>query len=119
MKTLNETMTELNIRTKKNFELDEILVRDAHLCLTNEAEFYEQHLIHCYKNLEKKYKKGEFNDVKAVDLIQENIQLYQRKNLHTSAYKGVTINKPERVAIAHQIVDFLVSEMELGNFHTM
>lgn len=117
MKTLETVIKELNIRTKKDYELDEILIRDALLTLENEYEFYNEHLKPCYLNLEKKYKKGIFDETKAIHLIQNAIYSYQSRKLNTSMYRDVEIPKPERVAMAYEIVDSLMSEMELGNFH--
>lgn len=94
---------------------DAELVKDAVLCLNNEAEFYKAWMA-LRLNLERKFRKGIFDLAKASPALARIIHEYTKRE-RVSSYYGVRIEKNDRLEIARQIIMAEWQEWQLGNFH--
>jgi len=95
--------------------MDQVLVRDLFLVLTNESEFYFQYHLPLIKRGEALFKKGEFNRDIWTNAIQVRIQTYLRSEKRSSYY-GITVSKENRMAVANEMAEHLLREMKIGNF---
>lgn len=98
--------------------MDAILIRDLHLTIMNESEFYETVLVGMLKCIEPRFKKGDYDPEKFTNALQDRIRDYIKHN-RGSAYHGTVVDKKHRTEVASNIVKEFTEEMELGNFHTM
>jgi len=99
-------------------EVDEILVRDVYLTLSNESDFYQNYLLPLYRSAEKFYKKGQYNSKNFINALQKGINDYTLHGpIHFSYNRKFAslIPKHEREAVAKEFEEYFLGELELGN----
>lgn len=91
--------------------------RELELYSTNDGDLYSQQLVHIYRNLSKKYKKGTYDHSKAPNLFKYFTDRAAKKYCKEFGGTWHQIFTPEvRRETAQVLADYWYEELKLGNY---
>jgi hypothetical protein len=100
-----------------NSNLDHEMIRDLHLSLDNEGEFYKM-LVGVYIGAEKQIKKGQYSADKLINAIQSRIAIFLLHGPKHFAYNRAfypLVGKASRIEVAKQFEAYFTREISVGN----
>ncbi len=122
--SMNETVSnpERTIsKVDKNLakEVDKDLVRDLTLILENDGEVYRRSITPVINNLKKKRAKGQFDEKLAIQAFFHVVEgaLRQPYFYRYYSYSISTVSVPERYAVAKELLDGFMEEIEFEETH--
>ena len=100
-------------------EVDNDLVRDLTLILENDGEVYRRSITPVINNLKKKKAKGQFDEKLAIQAFFHVVEgaLKQSWFKHYYSYSIETVSVPERYAVAKELLDGFMEEIEWDDTH--
>ena len=100
-------------------EVDKDLVRDLTLILENEGEVYRRSIVPVINNLKKKRAKGQFDEKLAIQAFFHVVEgaLKQPWFYRYYSYSIATVSVPERYAVAKELLDGFMEEIEWDDTH--
>ena len=100
-----------------NSNLDNEMIRDLHLSLNNEGEFYKM-IVGVYVGAEKQIKKGTYDANKFINAIQSRISIFLLHGPKHFAYNRAfypLVGKASRIEVAKQFEAYFTNEIGVGN----
>jgi hypothetical protein len=97
--------------------VDQIGARELLLFIENDGDLYRSKFIPIVHNLQKKIKKGTFDLEKSIKMFMYLVDLGAKHYVAGSQDKwNLVFNKATRMAVAKQMAEDFVAEIEVGNF---
>lgn len=100
-------------------DLDTVAVDELRLYAENDHDTYKRWLLPTFQNYERKYRRGVFDRELAVQGMARNVVAMAARKYHaefgSSGAWQSTFPKDVRLAVAGELVDYLVAELELGS----
>ena len=102
------------------FRPDEDAARELRLWIDNDRDCYFNHLVPVLKTLEKHFKRGNWNEEKAVIALERyaltpTAKSYAKQNCASQKDWCTVFTKPTRTLAAIELAESWLAEFQLGN----